>query len=456
MHTDGARVARGALEHTLAELVRIDSVNPAFGGAGEGPIAEHVRARMEALGMETAWHEPLPGRPSVVGRLRGGGGGPALMLYAHLDTVGVEGMDAPFSPRVEGGRMYGRGTVDMKGGLAACLAAVGAVGPLAGDLLLACVADEEEASLGMEEVLRHHTADAAIVAEPTALEMVVAHNGFCWLEVETRGRAAHGSLHAEGIDANLRMGRVLARLDALRAELLARPPHPLTGPPSLHAATLHGGSGWSTYADRCTLRLERRTVPGETPEQAAAEVQALLDALAAQDPTFHASLHTVLARPAWEAAPTPPSAAAVAAASPRASSAPPPARPAPATGWTPPCSAPPASTPSSSAPTAAARTPPRSGPTSVRCIGWRRCWWGRWRGTAGGEGGRKVRECESAKAGRRGCSGAAPAPRPHPGSQDSPTLPQTAGGGLRRGEIVLRVRRGAAPEEAPIPRPLPP
>jgi acetylornithine deacetylase len=307
-------VDRDALVATLAELVRIDSVNPAFGGAGEGRIAEHVRARMEALGMETAWHEPAPGRPSVVGRLRGRGGGPTLMLYAHLDTVGVEGMPDPFLPRLEGGRMYGRGTVDMKGGLAACLAAVGAVGPLAGDLLLACVADEEEASLGMEEVLRHHTADAAVVTEPTALEMVVAHNGFCWLEVETRGRAAHGSLHAEGIDANLHMGRVLARLDGLRAELLARPPHPLTGPPSLHAATLHGGSGWSTYADRCTLRLERRTIPGETAEQAAGEVQAVLDALAAADPTFHATLQSVLARPSWEAAPDSPIRRAVASA----------------------------------------------------------------------------------------------------------------------------------------------
>lgn len=321
------RTGRDALVRTLAELVRIDSVNPAFGGPGERRVAEHVRARMEALGMETRWHEPVPGRPSVVGRLPGGGGGRTLMLYAHHDTVGVDGMEAPFEPRVEDGRMYGRGTVDMKGGLAACLAALEAVArrgrPLAGDVLLASVADEEEASLGMEEVLRHHTADGAIVTEPTGLEVVAAHNGFCWMEVRTEGRAAHGSLHAEGIDANLRMGRLLARLDALAAELLRRPPHPLTGPPSLHAATVTGGTGWSTYAAECTVRIERRTIPGERAADAVAEVRAIVDELAAADPTFRATLTPVLARPPWEAPAASPVAEAVLAAATEVLGAPP-------------------------------------------------------------------------------------------------------------------------------------
>ena len=315
MRTEAVRIDRDALVRTLAGLVRIDSVNPAFGGPGERRIAEHVRGAMEALGMATRWHEPVAGRSSVAGRLRGSGSGPTLMLYAHHDTVGVDGMEAPFTPRVEGERMYGRGTVDMKGGLAACLAAVEAVVRsgvcLAGDVLLVSVADEEAASLGMEEVLRHHTADAAILTEPTGLEMVVAHRGFCWIEVETYGRAAHGSLFAEGIDANLHMGRLLAGLDALAAELVRRPAHPLAGPPSLHAAVLEGGTGWSTYADRCTLRLERRTVPGETDAAVLAEVQALVDALAAEDPSFRASARIVLARPSWEADPAAPVAATV-------------------------------------------------------------------------------------------------------------------------------------------------
>jgi acetylornithine deacetylase len=295
------------LVRTLGELVRVVSINPAFSGGttDERQVAAYARAAMDALGMETHAHEPAPGRVSVVGRLRGTGGGRSLMLYAHHDTVGIEGMPDPWSAEVRGGRMYGRGAYDMKCGLAASLAAVRSVAesgaPLAGDLLIVSVADEEEASLGMMEVLRHHTADAAVVTEPTELAMVVAHKGFCWMEVETEGRAAHGSGWQVGIDANLRMGRVLARLEALGARLVSSPPHPVVGPPSLHAATLQGGTGWSTYAARCVLRIERRTVPGETEASVVAQVQEILDGLTAEDPHFHATVRPALSRPPWEA-----------------------------------------------------------------------------------------------------------------------------------------------------------
>jgi acetylornithine deacetylase len=294
---------------TLGELVRINSINPAFSGGttDEREVAAYVRAAMEALGMETHLHEPRPGRASVVGRLPGTGGGRSLMLYAHHDTVGIEGMPDPWAAEVRDGRMYGRGAYDMKCGLAACLAAVRALVEsgtrLAGDVMIVSVADEEEASLGMMEVLRHHTADAAVVTEPTELTMVAAHKGFCWIEVETEGRAAHGSRWQEGIDANLRMGRVLARLEALGARLVSSPPHPVVGPPSLHAATLNGGSGWSTYAASCRLRIERRTVPGETEADVVAQVQEIVDALAADDPAFRATVRPVLTRQAWEARP---------------------------------------------------------------------------------------------------------------------------------------------------------
>ncbi|HEX2079671.1 MAG TPA: M20/M25/M40 family metallo-hydrolase [Longimicrobium sp.] len=294
---------------TLGELVRINSINPAFSGGttDERQVAAYVRDAMEALGMETAVHEPEPGRASVVGRLRGTGGGRSLMLYAHHDTVGIEGMPDPWSAEVRDGRMYGRGAYDMKCGLAASLAAVRAIvgsgARLAGDLMIVSVADEEEASTGMAEVLRHHTADAAVVTEPTELAMIVAHKGFCWIEVETEGRAAHGSRWEEGIDANLRMGRVLARLDALGTALVTSEPHPVVGPPSLHAAMLQGGTGWSTYAARCVLRIERRTVPGETEAQVVGQVQQILDELAAEDPAFRGSVRPALTRPAWEAHP---------------------------------------------------------------------------------------------------------------------------------------------------------
>ncbi|MBW3570166.1 MAG: M20/M25/M40 family metallo-hydrolase [Gemmatimonadetes bacterium] len=294
---------------TLAELVRINSINPAFSGGttDERQVAAYVRAAMEGLGMRTRVHEPAPGRASVVGRLPGTGGGRSLMLYAHHDTVGVEGMPEPWAARVRDGRMYGRGAYDMKCGLAASLAAVRALVDsgtrLKGDLVIVSVADEEEASLGMTDVLKHHTADAAIVTEPTGLAMVVAHKGFCWIEVRTEGRAAHGSAWWEGVDANLRMGRVLRQLEELGARLVLSDPHPVVGPPSLHAATLQGGTGWSTYAASCILRIERRTVPGETEAAAVAQIRAIVDALATEDPTFRATVRPVLTRHPWEARP---------------------------------------------------------------------------------------------------------------------------------------------------------
>jgi acetylornithine deacetylase len=292
---------------TLAALVRINSINPAFGGGttNERAIAEHLDGVFAALGMEVRRFEPEPGRTSVVGRLRGTGGGRSLMLYGHIDTVGVEGMAEPFSAEIRDGRLYGRGAYDMKCGVAACIGAVHAIVSsgrrLAGDLLIAGVADEETASIGMADVLKHVRADAAIVTEPTELRVCRAHKGFCWLEVETIGRAAHGSRFQDGIDANMRMGRFLARLDALEQRLRTSTPHPLVGPPSLHAAVLQGGTGTSTYAAHCRLEIERRMVPGETEAQVVGELQAIADALAAEDPTFQARVRATLTRGSFEA-----------------------------------------------------------------------------------------------------------------------------------------------------------
>ena len=292
---------------TLADLVRTKSINPAFADgepSDERAIAARVGAMMRALGMEVTEYEPEPGRVSVVGRLRGSGGGRSLLLYGHIDTVGVTAMPEPFSAAVRDGKMYGRGAYDMKGGVTACLAAVKALrdagATLGGDVLVACVADEEVASIGMADVLRHVRADAAIVTEATELRVCLAHRGFSWIEVETLGVAAHGSRYDLGIDANMRMGRFLARLDKLEQELRARPRHPLVGPPSLHAAVLRGGTGVSTYADHCRLEIERRTVPGETEEQVVAEIRALTDALATEDATFRANVRPMLTRGSFE------------------------------------------------------------------------------------------------------------------------------------------------------------
>jgi acetylornithine deacetylase len=159
------------------------------------------------------------------------------------------------------------------------------------------------ASLGTADLIGRYAVDGAIVTEPTALDLCLAHKGFVWVEVTTTGRAAHGSRFDLGVDANLRMGRFLAELETLERDLRARTPHPLVGPPSLHAALLNGGSGLSTYAERCTLQIERRTVPGETEAQVSAELQALADRLAQADPAFTASVRPFFTREPFEAAP---------------------------------------------------------------------------------------------------------------------------------------------------------
>jgi acetylornithine deacetylase len=302
-------IDRDYLTHTLADLIRINSINPSLvpGGAGEAEIAAYVADALPRIGLDAATHEPEPGRISVVGKLKGRGGGQSLMLNAHVDTVGIENMPDPFSATIRDGRMYGRGAYDMKGSLAACLTAAKALtdagAALGGDLLVAAVADEEYASVGTADVIKHYKVDAAVVTEATELNICLAHKGFIWLEVETTGRAAHGSRFDEGIDANMRMGRFLAELDQLEKELRARKGHFLVGPPSLHAATLTGGTELSMYAARCQLQIERRTVPGETEAQVVGELQAIIDRLAAADPTFDATLKTLLVRAPFFIAP---------------------------------------------------------------------------------------------------------------------------------------------------------
>ncbi len=288
------------------DLVRINSVNPLLvpGAPGEAEIGAYTAGLFSSLGLEVTVHEPEPGRVSVTGRLRGQGGGRSLMLNAHYDTVGIDGMADPFAGTVQDGRLYGRGAYDMKGSLAAMAGAVRALQaagtPLRGDLVLAAVADEEYGSLGTADLLTRVRTDAAIVTEPTHGAVCLAHKGYEWIEVRTEGRAAHGSRFREGIDANLRMGRVLAALERLEQELRGRPAHPLVGPPSLHAALLNGGTGLSTYAAHCLLQIERRTVPGETSAMALAEIEALIDELAQADPAFRATARTFFSREPFE------------------------------------------------------------------------------------------------------------------------------------------------------------
>lgn len=290
----------------LRDLVAIDSVNPVLapGGGGEAAVAEHAAGVMRRAGLDVAVTDAAPGRPNVVGVLEGRAPGRALMWCGHLDTVGVDGMRQPFTPVVREGRLYGRGAQDMKSGVAAMIDAAARLavggGLPAGRLVVAAVADEEHASLGADALVRDHAADGAVVTEPTDLRMATCHKGFEWIEVETRGRAAHGSRPADGRDAILRMGRVLARLEAVGARLAAGPAHPLLGPASLHASTVSGGRELSVYPDRCRLSFERRTLVGEPPDVGLAEAQGILDALAREDGEFEGSARPIFARPAHE------------------------------------------------------------------------------------------------------------------------------------------------------------
>jgi acetylornithine deacetylase len=294
-------IDRDWVRETLQRLVRMDSVNPLLvaGAAGEAEIAGYVAKSLGEMGLEVQRFEPEPGRVSVVGRLHGTGGGRSLMLNAHLDTVGVIGMVEPFSGELRDGRIYGRGAFDMKGSLAACMAAARELvgSRLRGDVVVAAVADEEYGSLGTQDLLASGLrVEGAIVTEPTALEVCLAHKGYLWIEVAIAGRAAHGSKFEYGIDANLKMGQFLAKLAGLEKELRERKAHPLVGPPSLHAALLEGGSGLSTYAATSKVQIERRTVPGETEAQAVAEIQMLAD-------EFGGTVKCFFARDPFEVAP---------------------------------------------------------------------------------------------------------------------------------------------------------
>ena len=289
----------------LRDLIAIDSVNPslASSGGGEAEIANAIAATLRQGGLDVEIQEVAAGRSNVIGILEGRQQGRSLMLCGHMDTVGVAGMDAPFDPVQKDGRIYGRGSQDMKGGLASMIAAVLRIaengGLAAGRMLLAAVVDEEYASIGADALVTKWKADAAVVGEPTDMKIAVGHKGFEWVEITTEGVAAHGSRPADGRDAIMRMARVLARLEKLDREVQSRKPHLIHGTGSLHASLINGGRELSTYPDWCTLQMERRTIAGEPNRCAFLEVEKILDDLKSEDPEFKASAKFLFSRPPY-------------------------------------------------------------------------------------------------------------------------------------------------------------
>jgi acetylornithine deacetylase len=285
-------------------LVRIDSRNPTLSpdAPGERTIAQSLGEILEKWGFSVSLQDAAPGRTNLIAS-SGPESAPALMFAGHLDTVGVEGMTHdPFSGDMTSGRLYGRGSCDMKSGVAAmCIGAFRAY-RRAGEsakrrVVVAAVADEEYESIGMRALLDSGIrAECAVLTEPTRLSICPAHRGFAWIEIAFTGRAAHGSRYDVGIDAIRHAGLVLAELDSLESGKLHDTSHPLLGRPSLHASTIVGGIGMSTYPDRCILRIERRTIPGESELLALDEVSAACERVRTARPELDASVKLIAAQ----------------------------------------------------------------------------------------------------------------------------------------------------------------
>ena len=263
------------LSDLTAALVSIDSVNPDLvpGGAGEHRIARVVAEWLDRRGLAVQVQRTRAGRPNVIGRAGPAIGGPTLLFLGHTDTVGVEGVKDPFGARVEGGRLHGRGAYDMKAGLAAAMCAAADTANLDCGVVVAAVCDEEAGGTGTRALLEAvDPPDAAIVVEPTDLNVAIAHKGFVGFEIETSGVAAHGSRPDLGVDAILAMGPLLAGLEELGHDLQQGEVHPLLGSASLHASLIEGGQEASSYPERCLLTGECRTLPGSDPEARIEEV----------------------------------------------------------------------------------------------------------------------------------------------------------------------------------------
>ena len=295
-------IAPGDARSLARELVRIDSRNPTLsaGAPGEHACADALRAVLHAWGFHTDLIDVAPGRPNLVARIGTPRGGQSVMFNGHLDVVDVEGMvHPPFDAEERDGRLYGRGAADMKGGIAAMCAAAWRASQAGtrGEIIIAAVADEEYESLGTRALLaRGIRADCAIVAEPTRLAIMPAHRGFVWVEITIAGRAAHGSRYDLGIDAVRHTGLLLAELDRVETEILPQVTHSLLGRASLHASLITGGRGMSTYPDRCVLTIERRTLPGETPDDVLAEVNRACAAVRSRRADFAAEVRLLVSQ----------------------------------------------------------------------------------------------------------------------------------------------------------------
>jgi acetylornithine deacetylase len=287
----GAHVESGmtASEKLLRELIALPSVNPAFlpahdPRAGEKRVAEFLAATAARAGLDVCFQSVLPGRANLIATLRPAGRAKQRILLApHLDTVPAVS-DQQFAPRLRPGRIYGRGACDTKGSVAAMLAAVGQVAaagprPAETEIVFAGLVDEEQAQAGSRALAAgSFKAALAVVGEPTRLQIVTAHKGSLWLNLETRGKAAHGARPELGRNAIHEMARVVCLLETVYARLLRRRRHPLLGRATVNVGVIAGGAQPNIVPDSCRIRVDRRTLPGETERSVWAGLRPLLRA----------------------------------------------------------------------------------------------------------------------------------------------------------------------------------
>ncbi|NLI95095.1 MAG: M20 family metallopeptidase [Synergistaceae bacterium] len=279
------------------DLVRIPSHSQVPGRETE--VAQWLAGWLGRNGIDVTLRPVVDERPNVIARLKGEGGGPALMLNGHLDTVPPYTMSIdPFSGELKDGRIWGRGSADMKGACAAMAMTLVALKRsglrLAGDLFFTGVINEELKSEGSEDiVLNGPKADAVIVGEPSELNLSVGHRGLEWIEVEVIGRAAHGGRPHLGVNAISKMAAFIRKMEAELPPRLNARVHPLMGPPIFNLGVIHGGTQPSSVADRCVLQLDRRLVPGETWQSVMAELEEIIEICRKDDPEFNATLRRI-------------------------------------------------------------------------------------------------------------------------------------------------------------------
>ncbi|MGC8558823.1 MAG: M20 family metallopeptidase [Nitrososphaeria archaeon] len=286
------QVKLGRVTEILKMLVSTPSINP-FDGNGEGErvVAGKVEKLLREAGFDVKEQEVINGRYNVIGTIGDSKKCRRLLFNGHMDTVDVRGMtEDPFSAAVdEQGFLHGRGSVDMKGGLAAMLAAavsLAGVNELNGELTVAAVVDEEYLGRGTQELVKLFSASGGVVGEPTALKIGIAHKGVARYTVNIRGKAAHGSSPENGIDAIAETCKFISEIYRIRF----KNEHQLLGKPVIHTSMINGGSEWSTIPGNCTLWVERRTIPGETDADIINEALDMVQNVKRNDAHFSAEI----------------------------------------------------------------------------------------------------------------------------------------------------------------------